>query len=523
MVALLCTAPIMATEVQFYDMDGNLLTDVSVDVLTMNASGERQLETVPADGSGVYNINVAPGGKAQLRPWNATGSYIPSDKVIPVDLQGPLQITVVQSTLQATCDTAAPATLNGLTAGSTLGAAPDPLVAGGVCGTSITSGGAWFSVQGNGNTFRASTCEADSAGSADYDTKISVFCLGCDSATLTCVGGNDDSPNCGFPEFKSTIEFCTQAGAEYLIYVHGFGSSAGNFNLAVDDLGTACSPQVDCIPPEPPPPSGACCSCLAPGYNCTIETEAACAARTNDPNAYQGDDTTCFTLGATTTTYAGTGGAIPDASLIGLTTTIDVADDFIVGDLDISLAISHTWVGDVAAVLTNPQGVEAIIIDRPGEPASSFGCSQDNWDITLDDEGTGGSIENLCSALMVSPPNYTPEEALGLLEGGSSQGTWTLFLLDLASPDPGTLDAWSLTMTAGTPVCPDTSGNTGGGPGDGEDDNESSDADYILGTQVGSSNNDGLLQLGFNSLGNDNTQNTNSTRERTDVSKRGSR
>jgi subtilisin-like proprotein convertase family protein len=519
MVALICTAPVLATEVQFYDMDGNLLTDVNVDVLTMDGNGDRQFETVMPDGSGVYDINVGPGGKAQLRPWNATGDYIPSDKVIPVDLQGPMQITVVQSTLQADCASAAPATVGGVTAGSTLGGAVDPLVAGGFCGTSITAPGAWYSVIGNGNNFVASTCEADGAGSADYDTKISVFCLGCDAATLTCVDGNDDSPNCGFPEFKSTIEFCTEPGAEYLILVHGFGSSVGNFELAVDDTGVACSPSVSCIPPEPPPPTGSCCSCLAPGFNCTIETEADCAARTNDPNAYQGDDSTCFTLGATSTTYTGTGGAIPDASLTGLTTSIEVTDDFVVGDLDVGLNISHTWVGDLAVVLTNPQGVEAVLVDRPGEPASSFGCSQDNWDVVLDDEGAS-AMEALCSALMVSPPNYTPTEALGLLEGGSSAGTWTLFILDLASPDPGTLNSWSLNLTAGTPVCADTSGNNGGGPGEEEDDNESSDANYILGTQIDNSNPDGLLELGFNTLGNDNTQSTATTRERSDVSKR---
>jgi hypothetical protein len=63
----------------------------------------------------------------------------------------------------------------------------------------------------------------------DYDSKVSVYSGGC--TVLTCVGGDDDA--CGFAG-GGIVNFNSIAGAEYLILVHGFGSSAGNFNLAID-------------------------------------------------------------------------------------------------------------------------------------------------------------------------------------------------------------------------------------------------------------------------------------------------
>jgi hypothetical protein len=56
-----------------------------------------------------------------------------------------------------------------------------------------------------------------------------------------CVVGNDDF--CGL---QSQVQFCAKAGSKYLILVHGFGGSVGNFELTVTDNGAACVPTVDC-------------------------------------------------------------------------------------------------------------------------------------------------------------------------------------------------------------------------------------------------------------------------------------
>lgn len=116
------------------------------------------------------------------------------------------------------------------TGGTTLGATFDDV---GFCGTANTAPGVWYTVVGTGNTMTISTYENNSSGSANYDTKLSVFCDDCDD--LLCVAGNDDEPGCNF---HSTASWCSQAGETYHILVHGFGSATGNFDLAVLDDGT---------------------------------------------------------------------------------------------------------------------------------------------------------------------------------------------------------------------------------------------------------------------------------------------
>jgi len=129
-----------------------------------------------------------------------------------------------------------------VTGGTTIGATFDDV---GVCGTSNTTNGVWYTVIGTGNRMTASTC-----GSLfNYDTKISVFCDDCDD--LVCITGNDDNCSDGASGLLSTVAWCSQAGATYRILVHGFSSNFGNFELSVFDDSTPCGePDGEC--PVPP-------------------------------------------------------------------------------------------------------------------------------------------------------------------------------------------------------------------------------------------------------------------------------
>jgi hypothetical protein len=122
--------------------------------------------------------------------------------------------------------------------GSTVGATTDHAFP--FCGTSITSPGVWYTVVGTGNVMTASTCELDSQGTADYDSKISVYCARCDQPI--CIGGNDDVPGCNW---HSTVRWCSQKGVTYYILVHGWGGATGNFELAVFD-GDPCDDPIPC-------------------------------------------------------------------------------------------------------------------------------------------------------------------------------------------------------------------------------------------------------------------------------------
>lgn len=97
--------------------------------------------------------------------------------------------------------------------------------------TDAGTGTVWYSVFGNGGNYTVSTCVSE-GGSANYDTKISVFSGTC--SNLNCIDGNDDTG--GF--LCSTVSWNTTSGELYYIMVHGFDGAEGNFTLAL----TASSP-----------------------------------------------------------------------------------------------------------------------------------------------------------------------------------------------------------------------------------------------------------------------------------------
>jgi len=131
-------------------------------------------------------------------------------------------------------DAIGPLDVGSVTSGSTTDANPDepPSID---CGTSVTAPGVWYTVVGTGNTMTASTCnDGDpSTGSANYDTKISVYCADCE--VKECIGGQDDAAGCS--GFSTSFDWPTVAGNTYNVFVHGFGSATGDFELAILDDG----------------------------------------------------------------------------------------------------------------------------------------------------------------------------------------------------------------------------------------------------------------------------------------------
>ncbi len=119
------------------------------------------------------------------------------------------------------CVDATPVDVPSLTIGTTIGATFDDA---GFCGTSNTAPGVWYTVVGTGTTMTASFCQ--NGGTADYDSKLSVYTGDCDM--LLCVDGNDDS--CGL---QSEVSWFGELGTTYRILVHGFGGGQGNFELAL--------------------------------------------------------------------------------------------------------------------------------------------------------------------------------------------------------------------------------------------------------------------------------------------------
>ena len=138
------------------------------------------------------------------------------------------------------CAGATPIECGETLAGSTTDATFDDV---GICGTSNTAPGVWYSIVGNGGLITLSTCNQ-----AAYDTKISIFTGGCGS--LVCLGGNDDGPGCA--GFTSEFQFGSTLGETYLVLIHGFSSATGDFDLTAS-----------CLPPSTGEPNDDCADAIS--------------------------------------------------------------------------------------------------------------------------------------------------------------------------------------------------------------------------------------------------------------------
>lgn len=217
----------------------------------------------------------------------------------------------------------------------------------------------------------------------------------------------------------------------------GFSASQGSSNNRADgtqafNLPAAC---------QAPPPTN------TPGPTATA---------TNTPGP-----TTCTVYNSTNVPIN-----LPNG-VASINSSLNVSGGGTIADVNFTVNMSHVWVGDLGMTLTKQgTGTSVTVIDRPGVPASTYGCSGDNIVATLDDEASL-PVENQCAASVPTiNGTFTPNNPLSAFDGQSSNGTWVLTVNDFyTAADPGTLNSWSLQICVqgaaptATPV-PPTATNT---------------------------------------------------------------
>jgi subtilisin-like proprotein convertase family protein len=110
--------------------------------------------------------------------------------------------------------------------------------------------------------------------------------------------------------------------------------------------------------------------------------------------------------------------AIPDNHQPGVSNKIIVDETVTVRSVEVSLAITHTYRGDLAVELIGPDGTAVTLHNR-----------------------VGGTRDNLVRTYLV-----VDTTGLTRLTGKSAQGNWTLHIRDMAAIDVATLDRWTLTL-----------------------------------------------------------------------------
>jgi subtilisin-like proprotein convertase family protein len=135
--------------------------------------------------------------------------------------------------------------------------------------------------------------------------------------------------------------------------------------------------------------------------------------------------TTWFSFASTDTPRA-----IPDDYDPGITSSITVTGCPIdVGDVEVTLDISHPFRGDLVVSLESP-----------------------THDTILLHDSTGGTEDDLRTTY----PTYTaPAQSICLMVPTGGIGTWTLTVSDDAPSDTGTLNSWSLRLREASGYCPE--------------------------------------------------------------------
>lgn len=136
-------------------------------------------------------------------------------------------------------------------------------------------------------------------------------------------------------------------------------------------------------------------------------------------------------VGRYTFTFGGPPIPIPDNNPAWTTSVLNVPDAFCVGDVDVSINIPHTFIGDLIAELVSPSGVVVRLHNR-----------------------TGGSADNLVRDYDQGVVNPDGPGALTDFNGLPAQGPWTLRVADVAGSDLGSITAWSLRIAQSTVACP---------------------------------------------------------------------
>ncbi len=216
-------------------------------------------------------------------------------------------------------------------------------------------------------------------------------------------------------------------------------SGAGCDKGSVEVQGVATPSPTASVPPTP-----------SPTPTSTVPPTSATPTSTVAPSA----SPTCAPV---VVSYAGAPVAIPDNNTTGVNLVVAVAGVGTISDLDVrfdgtvsspdplstTVGANHSWVGDMIFRLTSPGGTTVTFYDRPGVPASTFGCSSNNlFALTIDDEA-GSPLEATCPGGTDAGPltgSFTGNNPLSAFDGQNPNGNWTLTAIDAAGGDVGTYE-----------------------------------------------------------------------------------
>ncbi len=117
---------------------------------------------------------------------------------------------------------------------------------------------------------------------------------------------------------------------------------------------------------------------------------------------------------------------------------VTVTGGLTIGDLNVNLNITHTWIGDISVYLEGPAEIGSpmiTLLDIPCGNNQNIACTMD------DDGGTPA-----CSGIPAITGNIAPVDPLSALNTLPADGVWVLRVLDHNNEDGGTINSFSLNI-----------------------------------------------------------------------------
>ena len=162
---------------------------------------------------------------------------------------------------------------------------------------------------------------------------------------------------------------------------------------------------------------------------------------------------------ATTFAYSGASVPIPDDDPAGVSVPIEVSGIGYAAAITFSIdgsactpaegattvGVDHTFVRDLVGSLTAPDGRSAQLFDRVG------GSGNNLCQVVFDDRA-GHTLGTATSPQAPFTGSWRPVDPLSTLIGGSTSGTWTFHVSDMAVGDTGSIRAVSLHLTGFVPA-----------------------------------------------------------------------
>lgn len=126
---------------------------------------------------------------------------------------------------------------------------------------------------------------------------------------------------------------------------------------------------------------------------------------------------------------------VPDSEA---TVPVTVTGGYTIGDLNVSMDITHTWIGDITVTLEGPISIGSPVITLLDVPCGDF----QNISCTIDDDGSPLS----CGGNPGVTGLIAPVDPLSSLNSLPADGEWILRVYDHNDEDGGTINSFSINI-----------------------------------------------------------------------------